>query len=266
MTAAAKAVSLRPSEAVAGGLIDDINAKITDAKFLMYDYNGKSERGASPALGLELELEDGTKHESYYSAGDAKYWAPSEDGKTLVPTGDKSSLTNSCKLVIFLTELVNAGFSEDKLASGDISVLIGLQAHFMRKADKERKGLVRKEDSREQSTLVVSKIIAMPGEKAPVAAAKPVAGQPTGVAQQAAPAAADVDGETIEVLQAVLAAEGGSIAKNKVSQAVFKLLTKDHAHFAKRTAITQRAFNDAFLKQGVDMGLWAFDGTTVKLG
>lgn len=263
-------LNLAPETFVEGGLIDDINATITDAKFTMYDYNGKSENGPVPALGIELELEDGTKHESYYSAGDAKYWAPSQDGKQLVPTGDKTSLTKSCKLAIFLTALINAGFSVDKLRSGDISIIVGLKAHFQRVADKERKGLVRtkeQEDRGQQSTLVVTKIIAMPGE-APKAAAAPKAmvGAPAAATQSASAApSASVDDDAVLALLfgEVLPANGGSIAKTRVSQAVFKIVTKDHPLFAQRTAVTQRAMNDALLKAGAEAGMFAYDGTTV---
>lgn len=266
------AISLRPSEAVQGGLIDDIDAKITDAKFIMYDYNG-TVQNPTPALGLELELSDGVKHEEYFSAGDSKYWAPSGDGKTLVPTGDKTHLTNTCKLVIFLGELVNAGFSEDKLGAGDITCLVGLKAHFQRKADPKRQGLQRtgKNADREYSTLVVTKILGMPGEaeKPQAAASKPVAGQPS--TNAAAPAAAapaasgDVNDAAINTMLELLPANGGSIAKNKLSALVFKLIGKGHAYEAIRNAVTQEVFKDAFLKTGADAGLWAFDGTTVSL-
>jgi hypothetical protein len=264
-------LSLRPSEFVQGGLIDDVNGKITDAKFLMYDYNGKSDV-AAPALGIEIELEDGTKHESYYSAGDAKYWVPTEDGKGLQPVGDKSHLTNSCKLALFLAELVNAGFSEDKLATGDITVLVGLTAHFQRKADPQRKGLVRKEgDNREQSTLVVTKILAMPGEA--VKANKPTPkGAPTaastgaGATTASTTTSADVDDDAIATLMEVVTEAGGSAPKNKLSQLVFKKIVNGHPLFAKRSAITQRVFNDEFLKTGAANGLWRFDGSTVTIG
>lgn len=266
-------LSLRPSEFVAGGLIDDINATITDAKFTMYDYNGKADVSV-PALGIELELEDGVKHESYYSAGDAKYWAPSADGKNLIPTGDKTSLTNGCKLGIFLTELVMAGFPEDKLAAGDISCLTGLVAHFQRKADKERKGLIKKEgDSKEASTLCVTKIITMPGEKV-AKAAKPAVGQPAAAKTAAAPAtkaaaaaatAVDIDDDIVPVVMEIVTANGNSVTKNKLPQLAFKAIGKDHPLFAQRTAITQRVASDEFLKMGADQALWAFDGTTVTM-
>lgn len=262
-------LSLRPSTFVAGGLIDDVDAKITEAKFMMYDYNGSADVSV-PALGLELELTDGTKHESYYSAGDAKFWAPSGDGKTLVATGDKSALTNQSKLGIFIAELVAAGFPEDKLSSGDISVLVGLTAHWQRKADPKRTGLVRtgKNADREQSTLIVVKILGLPGEAVKASPTKAAAGQPTTAtaASSSTGTSADVDGPATEILLEVLPANGGSIAKNRLSQAVFKAISKGHPHEASKSAITSRVFNDEFLKAGAASGLWAFDGTTISLG
>lgn len=263
-----------PSTFVEGGLIDDINGKITDAKFTMYDYNGKSDGGAVPALGIEIELEDGVKHESYYSAGDAKFWAPSADGKTLTPTSDKTSLSKSSKLGIFLTELINAGFPVTKLQAGDITCLIGLQAHFVRKADKERKGLTRK-DEKAQSTLCVVKVISMPGEQPKAAAKQTAVGAPSGstgspaatTAGSTGGSSSDVDDDTTNVLLEIVPAQpGGVIAKNRISQAVFKHIGKDSPLLPQRAAITQRAMQDEFLKAGAANGLWEFDGTNVKIG
>jgi hypothetical protein len=261
-------LNLAPETFVEGGLIDDVNATITDAKFTMFDYNGKSDKGASPALGLELELEDGVKHEQYYSAGDAKYWAPGADGKTLVPTGDKTALSKSCKLAVFLSALMNAGFPVDKLRGGDISCLTGLKAHFTRVADKERKGLVRDANAQAQSTLVITKIIAMPGEQPKQPTAKPVAtGAPGigGASTSATTTSTVSDDDVTGLVLEIVTESGGSIAKNRISQAVFKKIDKSHSLFSQRTGVTQRSIQDDFLKSGAEHGLWEFDGSTVKI-
>lgn len=264
-------ISLRPSDAVAGGLIDDIDAIITDAKFMMYDYNGTVDP-AVPALGIELETKDGGKYEEYLSAGDAKYFVPSGDGKTLTKVGDKDHLTNSCKLMVFMGELVNAGFPEDKLGAGDISVLKGLNAHFQRKADKARAGLVRtgKNADRQQTTLVVTKIHAMPGEKAAASTPnKPVAGAPTTASKPAASAPVNGISDDLAMnLVIELLGETNPIPKNKISQLAFKKCNaaeKGSEYKTNATALTQRVFKDELLQMGAANRLWEFDGTTVKL-
>src|ERR1700751_881162 len=108
--------SLRPSTfSQGGGLIDDVDAEISRARFVLYDFEGKSDRGNSLCLCLSLRESDGTDHIQYYSAGDTQYFMPSEDPKnddlngiTFVAVGEKQVLNGSTNTALFLNSLVQA--------------------------------------------------------------------------------------------------------------------------------------------------------------
>lgn len=241
-------LSLRPSTFVeGGGLLDDVDVTVKQSVFAFYDYNG-TVSPPSPSLGLTLVDPDGKEHDQFFSAGDAKYFSPSADdknpsdiGKYLVAVGDKTAVNNNTNLAKFIASLVNAGFPEDKLESGDISILEGLEFHLKREAVK-RTGLVRtgKNAGREQTVITVAKIIRLPWEKGASTSKAASSAKPT---NGAAPAD-DISTKAGEVLLEVLMENDGKLPKAKVSTAAFGKLKGD----PNQKAISQLLFKDDFIK------------------
>ena len=135
----AVAASLNPETYVdAGGMFDDANITITNVKFEMYDYEGKSPVDA-PVLAIDM-VEDGKTYDKKspvsrqrWSMGDAKRWKPSPDGKTLISIMDPPKpISNSCRGAFFMKSLVDAGYDPEKLNGGDITVLEGLRVNTVR--------------------------------------------------------------------------------------------------------------------------------------
>lgn len=272
-------VSLKPSTFVeGGGLVDDVDATITDAKWLTWDYNGQS-NVVVPALAVALTLQDGTVQEQYYSCGKLEHFKPSKDDRTpapdndcmgdyLVPVTDKTGIASSSNAGKFFASLVNAGYPEDKLDGPISKVLNGLTAHFKREVVK-RTGLVRtgKNADRDQTVLVVSKVIKLPWETAsrqaavtprPAAAtaASPAAAKPNGAAGVGV--SVEVRAKAEETLMGVLIEAGAPVPKAKLATLVFNALKGD----PDQKAVSQLAFKDDFLQSVAGI---RYDGAKVEM-
>lgn len=282
-----------------GGLIDDIDVTFADCQFCEYDYNGT--QAATLALAVQMVDAEGKEYDQFYSAGDLKYFVPSDDGAYPVPVGDKVMLNDSTNVSKFFVSLLQAGLPEEILASGDVHKLIGLKCHVNRVAQPKRSGLLRGgDDTKEKTVLLVTAIHELPGEAGKTAgktAAKPAAGKaaaagnaapkpgtpvgkkPNGAAATttAAPAQAALTGSDDETAEAaagiiteILAeADGNSLAKKDMISKAFasmneKVKAGDMDSKAK-TKVTQLVAKDSFLATLVEAGTITYDGATVSL-
>ncbi len=252
---------LRPSGfSEGGGLLDDVNATVKEARFEIFDYQGKG--NAAPSARFTLSLEDGSEVSQNWSCGKATDWTPSEDGKTLVAIGRATSLNRQSNVALLLESIVNSGFPEDRIGD-DITIFEGMEAHFVRVPAPERKGLTKRTDAQgnviEQTVLVVDKIIKLPWEKkasAPKGQAKAPASAPK------APARAAAEGEDLtEVASAavleILAENPDGVAKAQLPALLFKKL----ASHPKKAQIMQVAFKNEFLSSGS----WTYDKGKLSL-
>ncbi len=105
--------SLKPSEMVAGGAVPvDKNMEIREARFVVFDYQGKG----NPTVAARLLLvdDDGVEFTQHFSAADPKRFQPSQDGKSVVPLGAAEQLSNSSNFYVLLNNMVSAGFPENR--------------------------------------------------------------------------------------------------------------------------------------------------------
>lgn len=271
-------VSLRPSDAISGGLLDDVDVHIDKARYEIFDYQGKSD--PAPALVLHCTLEDGEEHTEALSVGRATDWQPSDDGKELIPVGQATSLRDKCKAILFLQSLVNAGFDEELLADGDPSVLDGLGVHLTR-VTVDYKGLEKRRDAegREQdfTVLNVSKINYLPGEGGKKGGGKgkkadgggkgggkgkAASGSGKGKASAKSESAepdTDLDEAAEGALMTALAESGGSIESRAIPTKVYKYLDG----VPNRNAVLQRAYSEDFLSR--EDAPWEYEDGTVSL-
>jgi len=266
-----KGVSLKPSEAVAGGLLDDVTVDWKECAFEMWDYNGKIPAPV-PALKVAMEEPDTKEeHTQYWSCGRAQDWAPSNDGKQLVAVGSATAIRTSSNVFVLLKSLVDCKFPEDKLGN-DISELQGLRAHMSRVAAPKRPGLAKAKRTAadgteyEDTILVVSDIHNMPWEKAKPTGAPKTAG--VGTAKAAAPtkAAPPAEGEaqpideeaTTFMMEALADAGDDGIPRKTIPTVAFQKLTGN----PNRNAIAKRVYEEDFLSAGP----WVYDGTVIKMG
>lgn len=280
-----KGISLKPSDATqGGGLFDDVDVLVKEVRTALWDYNGQIQVPV-PALKVTFAREDG-EFQQHYSAGDAKNFVPSQDGKRFIPVGNSTGINESTNAMAFLMSFVNSGFPENKIGE-DVSVFEGTICHVGNVPQKERKGLVQDPNKKKGTVLVVNKIHALPWEtdkakqflvsmQQPKTGpqAMPIMGSGSGSFQAASPQAGpsvasgsvqvasngELTGKAQEGLIAILASKGGQIAKSQLAQTAFQ-------HFAKdpdRNALVQLMYQDAFL--AAPGSPWKFDGSTVSLG
>jgi len=245
-----------------GGLLNDVDVTWETARVKMWDYNGNIPT-AVPALCLTLVDEDGEKHEQYYSVGDAKNWAPSSDGKRLMPTGSTTAVVGTSNAGILMASLVNAGFPEGEMGE-DLSVFDGLKCHMIQVPAPKRGGLaIRKRDdgrSFEPTILTVDKIISRPGEKKGSGTGGGKGKASTGGGS--APAA-DVEEKAQEIVLEILGAEGNEdgVVKSQLPKLAFDLLKSDTKM---RGPVVQLLAKDEFL--GDSERPWVYADGKVTMG
>lgn len=258
------AFSLRPSTFIQGGLIDDLDAEIIRARFVSYDFEGKSSDGAKLCALLLLKDADGNEYPQYFSAGDLQYFVPSEDPKnadlngiTIVTVGDKTALNGSTNTALMLSSLVQAGFPEDMLDGGDLRVLEGLVGHWNRVPQPKRNNLPVKpgqDSNKVPMVLVCTAIKSMPGEPKPTS--KPqssggktspatgksqVASNPQSTASQASTASDDVKSELTGELIGLFATEGvQSMKKVDITRKLFASIDKTNPNKQKMMSIVTK--------------------------
>lgn len=193
-------ISANPETFTEGGLIDDFDGIIIEARTNLFTYPGSNVE--IPALRLLIGHGEGDaeRHEQQYSAGDLKNFVPSEDQLGFDQVGDRGYLVKTSNLGMLLSSLVAGGFPKALLDAGEYNVLDGTRCHFMRQVQQERKGLANPEGAEDKkkgprTILLVSEVKELPGGKKatapkPAAAAKPVAAKPATTTAAPKPAAA----------------------------------------------------------------------------
>jgi hypothetical protein len=239
-----------------GGLLDDVDVKWKECLFEMWDYNG-TQPTSSPALKVVMELENDDTAEQYFSAGSAKDWDISDDGKMLIPTGSATGLNKTSNLAILIASLVEAGFPEDKIGA-DCSVFEGLEAHMVRVPAPKRGGLAKapRADGKtfEPTNLVVDKITKLPWEGKTgkgKAGAKDTGKAGTSSKTKDEAPETDLDTEAQELVQKILESNPKGLDKKNLASAVFKLVKGQ----PNANVLVQLVYKEDFL----DCPLWDFD-------
>jgi hypothetical protein len=248
-----ESISLRPSTYTEGSIFNDIDFEVIVAKFAMYDYGGKSDRGPAPAIVLDLDVGSDKPISQAWSVGKAADWMPSEDGKRLLAIGKQKALNTSSNAAMLLTSMVNAGLPEDMLGE-DIGVLVGLRGHMDRIPSPKKRGDLK--EGKEDTVLLVTSISSLPGEKK--AAAKGKGGKAAAAKEEASPSKDEED--AVNAVIEVLSEEPGPVPKKALAT---KLLPKIMT-FPNKTAVLKLAVNDEFLS-GADRP-WVYSGGELSLG
>ena len=272
-------VSLMPSSYTQGGLIDDQDVTLVENRFVLWNYN-REDIPEVPALKIKMVTDDGEEHEDYLSAGDAKFFVPTDDGERLRRVGSRSSLNANSNMATFLKSMIEIGLDETKL-DGPISVLDGIKVHIRRVAQKKRAGLqTRAVDANGQervpTVLTVTDIHSFPwendGKKAETKPAKASGGKKASTKKAEVKAAAggdeplsdeDLAGMVVEIL----GEKGGSASKAELVQAMFQKTLSRGIKGPAQKAATKRVYDESgsFLPFFEAIGKWTVDGDTIKL-
>lgn len=245
-------VNIRPDEAAeGGGLIDDFDGEITDMRFIMTDFNGKVQE-AVPVCRVVYGVE-GEEYDDLLSVGGKNDFAPDESGRGLNKLGSKAVLTKTCNYVVFINSLVESGFPLNKLDEGDVSSVIGVKGHFLRKVIDH--GFKKKKDGdRPDTVMVCTKVLTLPGKGG--TAVK------TRTRTKAKVAANPELAETVAIIiQGVVIENDGNVAKKSLMSALFKSADMKSLG-SDKTAAMKLASSDAFLKEREE---WTYEDGLLKM-
>jgi hypothetical protein len=252
-------VSCSPKDFVQGGLISDIDVLVEDIRFTL---NGPPNYGVpdrifAKAQFKNLSSEEGESMEQWWACGSSNDFTPTDDEMDVNPVSGKSHFTKGSNWHVFLDSLERCGFPVAKLETVGIASIKGAKMHIVRTTVK-REGLSStRDDGREQSTVVCSKLISISGEKAVrvpkvAAAPKPAAAQTAGTAQPAAqaatqPAAAAIDLDELarKCLAESITSEGGMLPKATVRLSLFQKLAGQPADV--RNQVGSRVVSEEWL-------------------
>lgn len=230
------------------GLFDDVDGTVKAVLFTKEPPSESYETEGNPLFAEVSILLDGDGNETErtvsqsYSLGgkSGDNFTIADGGTGLIPENDHATVNKSTKWGIFVEALKKEGVTPSILDGGDMAALVGLYAHFNRTADKERKGLKNTRTSKfPLTTLVVTKIHALPGGKA--------AGKASTAA--ATPAAVDgeetLDGACDRFLLDVLIAKDGKVQRSQLAL----LASKAAQGHPRRLEISKRMADEAYLTQ-----------------
>lgn len=252
-------------------LFDNVNAEITGFAFTREAPDNYKAEGNPIFAVINLNLYDLTRvdgesaeefkqrqnQSQSYSLGAAvgNNWAPSEDGFALVPSvDDPNAPSKDSKFGTFVTALAAEGVPKTLLGTGHFKAIVGLKGRFKRVDDKERSfgnqvQAGRKVSKFPPSTLVLAKLISLPGQKA--------AG--TTAAVTTSPAG-DIDETTELYLSSVVgSAPGGKVQRGNILISVRKATSEGGEDKDRGMAIAKRASEESFLIAMNEKGVLKYD-------
>lgn len=269
MTQEKQGASFNPDDA--SGLFDNARAVISAVKVDYFDA-----KTGSKYLNVDITFKPaaGEPITEHFLLGGADQWAPNASKTGAIPVTEGGRIWNKSQVYRFMKSLADQGFPKNRLGN-DLSVLVGTDVHVTRVTDEGQKYTDKNGKERDRTTLLVTKIYALPGEKA----GKNTGTVPTqaggSTAANAPPTTADYDDYTRDVLVRVLENDGDvlklgqgkrpdAIAIEKIPGAAFVLITRDKKALI-RQAVQARMTSEAFLAGLAEQGLVEFDGKQVKL-
>lgn len=162
--------SLLPDEMIAGGLADDFDGIVREARYAPFDYMGNIEE---PVLAVRLKIERLDMDKSaddderfimqYWSAGSLEHFRPSMDGKEATSgagmeiepgvyalrVGQRTALNNNTNAAQLMRSLLDAQFPREKFKP-DVRFMDGIKGHWNR-LPPDKKGGQFKDQTVEQA-------------------------------------------------------------------------------------------------------------------
>ena len=266
-----RAASALPDDMVAGGLADDFDGVIREARYVEWDYDGTKDLSLFLRLKIERQekglLEDEKVVLQHYSAGALSFFRPSLDGEgnQLVaegyfawPVGDKEKLVNTTNQAQFMRSVVEAGFPKAKFAA-DIRFLENVKGHFNRLPPDKKPGVIKNQTEEERkkaegrTILCITRFDGFEGNASPSSGATATSSAPATSSPSTASASngsGDLDARIIEVLKAKVAVDS-TTKKTALAGIVVNELKNDKAIVGKATKrVVENDFLDNIAGEG----------------
>lgn len=250
----------------AGSLPSDFDGTIVGAQFTKeppdgYQADGDPIFAVIKILRRDIEGtdEERTLAQSYSLGGKAgNEFNISDDGYGLIPTDDSvTSIRKGSKFDLFKCSLENEGVPQTVTEQGDLSKFIGLDGHWRRVEDAKLLGKAREfgDDKKSKSkfpqqTLVMVKLLAMPGEKGKTTTkTSTTASAPAAAAAPAGDLDTQVGAYLVQVLKG---ANNNQVQRGQL----IPLLSKAAVKASNRTDIARRGSEEDFLNAVAESGIF----------
>lgn len=261
--------SLLPDEMVSGGLADDFDGVVREARYAPFDYNGTIEE---PVLAVRLKIErlgldagaddDDRFIEQYWSAGSMDHFRPSMDGKEptsgrgmemeagvyAIRVGTRTALANNTNTAQLMRSLLDAQFPRDKF-SPDVRFMEGVKGHWNR-LPPDKKGGQFKDQTPEQAAKASKRDVLCLTRFDGIEAAGKVAGAATPTAAKST-GSGGVDAKLVEIVKSVVKPGAAAIKKTALSGAVLKAAKGDKDVNAMVKRVTTTDFLESLAEHNI---------------
>lgn len=249
--------SWNPDEA--SGLVDNVRATI---KAVVVDYFTADSGFKGVNVNVTFARTGEADITERYMLGSADQWAPNATKTGVHPLGEgNGKIWNRSDAHKFIKSLADAGFPKNRIGN-DLSVFVGTDCHINRVTQDRTYTDKKTGKERTQTTMLVTKIYALPGEKG--TGAKAVSKSNGAVAGEgpSSPTSSEHDDYATDVLLRVLKAKG-PVSRDDLAKQAFIEITKDRKAPI-RAAVQARLVDEAFLAGLMEAGKIGYDGTTVS--
>jgi hypothetical protein len=255
------AASFNPDDA--SGLVDNVRAIV---KSVVVDFFSADSGFKGVNANFTYAPAGAPEFTERYMIGSAEEWAPNSTKTGVLPVAPGKKIWNKSEIFRLITSFVNAGFPKANVG-GDLSVFVGTDVQLNRIAD----GTVYKDKKtgadRARTTMLVTKVHALPAAGAAGKGKAAAKSAPTSAAATPPAGATDDasnDGVLTEILVEILTEAGKPVTREQLAQPVFIKATKRKLA-AVRPALQARIVSDAFLADLATQGLVTLDGANVSM-
>jgi len=224
-----------------GGILNNVVAEITKARWVEWDYNGKGNYGSAIFAEVVYTDEEGEEYKQHYSPGKTIQQACkiTDNGKSLDgPEGMK--VRASSNFGIWINSLKDNGVPPELLGA-DISAVEGLKGVWVQYAPK-RSIDQKNEKGYDKTIIILSSVVSLPGESN----------------TSSSSSNSNVDDAAVAYLTMLLA-EKGDVKKSGIAAAL--MANKDFKAEPNRNAIMKRMLDEEFLSSEL---AWSYKKGTVS--
>src|SRR3990167_6700101 len=261
--------SLLPDEMVAGGLADDFDGIVREARYAPFDYMGNIEE---PVLAIALKIErldvgkgaddDERFIHQFWSAGNMDHFRPSMDGKEATPgngmeigpgvyalrVGQKTALNNNTNAAQLMRSLLDAQFPREKF-SPDVRFMEGLKGHWNRLPPDKKGGQFKDQRPEQRDKASKRDVLCLTRfdgfEKGPTTAGTKSS------TSTAAVSTSSVDDKLVEIVTATVKPGAPAIKKTALSGAVLKAAKGDKDVNAMVKRVTSTDFLEGLAEHNI---------------
>ena len=263
--------SLLPDEMVAGGLADDFDGIVREARYAPFDYMGNIEE---PVLAIALKIErldvckgaddDERFIHQFWSAGNMDHFRPSMDGKEptggtgmeigpgvyAIRVGQRTALNNNTNAAQLMRSLLDAQFPREKF-SPDVRFMEGLKGHWNRLPPDKKGGQFKDQTPEQRDKASKRDVLCLTRFDGFEKGAGPTTAGTKSSTSTAAVSTSSVDDKLVVIVTATVKPGAPAIKKTALSGAVLKAAKGDKDVNAMVKRVTSTDFLEGLAEHNI---------------